>query len=292
MDAKEAGPDEAILVRGRHVRIARLEDEMDRDLTDPQGVIERLRRDKRVSADIFTFIQRIPDTEPRYGYVKEWDSCAALEYGNFTNWFEKIIDAQCRNKIRKSAKKGLAIKQVEFNDTLVRGIEEIYNESPTRQGKRFWHYKKPFVEVKAANASHLDKSVFIGAYLGEELIGFVKLVCGSRIARTEQIIAKLAHRDKAPTNALLAKSVEICEAKGIPFLVYGTWSSGPLGDFKKSNGFVRYDFPRYFVPLNFKGRLATTLGIHRGLKNIVPQGLRERLVSFRRKWNDSRSAAR
>ena len=109
MDAEELGPNDAIVVRGRHLRIARLEDEMDRDLTDPQGVIERLRRDKRVRADIFTFIQRIPDTEPRYDYLKEWDSCAGLEYLSFTNWFENIIDAKCRNMIRKAKKRELLL---------------------------------------------------------------------------------------------------------------------------------------------------------------------------------------
>ena len=259
MDAEELGPNDAIVVRGRHLRIARLEDEMDRDLTDPQGVIERLRRDKRVRADIFTFIQRIPDTEPRYDYLKEWDSCAGMEYGTYENWHENIIDSQGRKKLRKAEKRGVSVRLAEYNDEFVRGIEDIYNETPIRQGKPFRHYRMPFDEVKRANATHLDKSEFIGAYFESKLIGFVKLVYSDRIARTEQVLSKIEHRDKAPTNALLAKAVELCALRKIPFFTYGVWSQGTLGEFKKSIGFVRYDFPRYFVPLNFKGRLAITL---------------------------------
>ena len=39
-----------------------------------------------------------------------------------------------------------------------RGISNVYNETPIRQGRKFWHYGKSFDQVKAANATYLDRS--------------------------------------------------------------------------------------------------------------------------------------
>ncbi len=290
--AAPAIPGEALVIGGRRLRVARLADELDRDICDPRPLIERLRSGRPGRADLFTFIQRIPDVAPKYPYRMEWDNCAALAYGTFANWFDKIIDHQCRKKVRKAAKAGLVVRTAEFDDAFVNGIVAIYNESPVRQGKPFWHYQKPFAEVKRANATRLDRSEFIGAYFQDELIGFIKLVYGDRIARTEQVIAMISHRDKAPTNALLAKAVELCEAKGLPYLTYGAWSTGSLGEFKKANGFVRFDFPRYYVPLSGRGRVCLALGLQKGLKNALPERLRERLAALRRRWHGSRPEPR
>ena len=109
----------------------------------------------------------------------------------------------------------MAVKTVELDDALIQGITEIYNETPVRQGKPFPHYGKDFSTVKSETSTLLDRSEFIGAYHGNELIGFIKLVYLGNIASILNIVSKNAHYDKRPTNALIAKAVEICSQKGI-----------------------------------------------------------------------------
>ena len=59
-----------------------------------------------------------------------------------------------------------------------------------------------------------------------------------------------------------------------------------LGDFKRSNGFQRFDVPRYFVPLTAKGTLALRLGLNRGWKEAVPKQISKPLKKLRRRWYD------
>jgi len=54
---------------------------------------------------------------------------------------------------------------VPFDETLVRGIWEVYNESPVRQGKPNTHYGKDIETVYKEEATFLDHSIFIGAFL-------------------------------------------------------------------------------------------------------------------------------
>ena len=35
----------------------------------------------------------------------------------------------------------------------------------------------------------------------------------------------------------MAKAVEVCAEKGIPYLVYALWPRGPLREFKRHNAF-------------------------------------------------------
>src|SRR5947199_7881874 len=107
------------------------------------------------------------------------------------------------------------------------------------------------------------------------------LANAGRYAVLGQIISKMAQRDLAPTNALLAKAVERCAEKGIPYLAYAQWLEDGLGDFKRSNGFQKFDLPRYFVPLTHKGRLALKLGIYRGWKEMVPKQIKNKLKKLR-----------
>jgi hypothetical protein len=130
----------------------------------------------------------------------------------------------------------------------------------------------------------LFREEIFGAYLGEELVGFIMLANAGKYALLGQIISKIAYRDVAPTNALLAKAVEHCAEKGFPYLVYAYWLDDTLGDFKRSNGFGKVDLPRYFVPLTLKGKLALKLGLHRGWKEAVPKQLRKPLKKVRRRW--------
>ena len=252
---------------------------------DPPAFVAQLKR-AGLKADVFEFGQKPGDTEPKYGYHMEWDNAAVVPIKSFSDWWENRLPQVTRKNVRRSAKHGVTVRPVEFNDELVRGIVDIYNETPVRQGKPFWHYGKDFVVVKQEASSFLERSEFIGAYCGSELIGFIKLVYLGGIASILHIVAKNAHYDKRPTNALIAKAVEICEQRRLAFLVYGKYTYGnktncALREFKYRNGFEEIRFPRYQVPLTLKGRVAIGLRLHRGLKGMLPSGWIARLLKLR-----------
>jgi hypothetical protein len=234
-------------------------------------------------------MQRLPETVPKFNYYMEWDNVAALNIENFDYWWEKQIPKQTRNHVRRAQKSGVVVKIAKFDDEFVQGISEIYNESPIRQGKPFWHYKMDLESIQRTHSTYLNSSDFIGAYIDGELIGFIKMVYVGETARTMQIIAKNAHRDKAPTNALLAKAIEICSGKGVKYLVYGRYDYGKIGSkslevFKSENGFKEVLIPRYYIPLCLKGKLILTMKLHQGFKEILPEKTIAFMLDLRKKW--------
>jgi Acetyltransferase (GNAT) domain len=276
-----------IIMEGRVPRIARLEQDWCEDVDDPEILINILRKTAG-GPDILTFSQRLPDLEPKYAYRMELDSMAALPIKSYSFWWEKQIERQARNKVRKAQKKGIVVRLTDFDDELVRGMTSIFNETPIRQGRRFLHYGKDFETIKREFSRFLFREEIFGAYLGEELVGFIFLADAGKYAFLGQIISKIAYRDLAPNNALLAKAVERCAERAFPYLVYALWLNDSLGDFKRSNGFQRFDVPRYFVPLTPIGKLALKVGLHRGRKEAVPKQLRKPLKKLRKHWYDLR----
>ena len=74
---------------------------------------------------------------------------------------------------------------------------------------------------------------------------------------------------------LIAKSVEICEEKKIPNLIYGKFDyykkeEDGIREFKKNTGFKKVDIPRYYIPLSIKGKIGLNLNLHHGIKGILP----------------------
>src|SRR5208283_732579 len=180
----------------------------------------------------------------RYRYSVEWNNFAVLPVSTFEHWWTQQIGFKARNKAKQAEKKGVTVREVPFDDALIRGIWEVYNECPVRQGRRFTHYGKDLDTVRKVEATHLENSIFIGAFLGDKLIGFVKLVHDE--TRTQaglmNIVSMIQHRDKAPTNALIAHSVRSCAERGISYLVYSSFAYGKkqrdsISDFKERNGF-------------------------------------------------------
>src|SRR5881398_3180233 len=276
-----------IMVEGKLLRVAKPhaspQAEWFDDVDNPEALIEMLREGKHCP-EILTFWQRLPDTRPRFSYPMEFDSIAALPIKSYSYWWEKQIDRKARNKARKAEKKGVIVKPATFDDRFIQGITTIFNETPIRQGRHYLHYGKDFETVKREFSRFLFREEIFGAYLGEELVGFIFLADADRYAFLGQIISKIAHRDLAPNNALLAKAVERCAEKRFPYLVYALWLDDSLGDFKRSNGFQKFDLPRYFVPVTKKGKLALKVGLHRGWKEAVPKHLRKPLKRLRRRW--------
>ncbi|TMQ29353.1 MAG: hypothetical protein E6K65_09540 [Nitrospirae bacterium] len=276
-----------IRVEGRFIRIARLEAEGFEFVGDPDAALKAL-RESGVRVDLFTFTQSLPNTSPKYGYPIEWHNVAALPVSTFDHWWKHQINDKTRNMVRRAEKKGVTVREVPFDDALVEGISAIYNESPIRQGKPFWHYGKDLETVRRENGTFLDRSVFLGAFLGQCPIGFVKLVIdeGQVQAGLMQIVSMIRHRDRAPTNALIAQAVRSCAERGIPFLVYSKFAYGnkqrdSLSDFKQHNGFQRIDLPRYYVPLTRAGWVALRLGLHHRLADHIPEPVLAQLRKLR-----------
>lgn len=266
------------------LKIVSLEDQWYEDLRDPVSVVESLKRDRELNSDLLTFWQRLPDTEPRYPFYHEWEEIAALQVSTYEHWWNKQIKSRVRNQIRKSEREGLVIRETTYDDEFVRGMTAIFNESPVRQGRRFWHYGKDFDTVKRQFSRFIYRESMVGAYFEGELVGFMMLGNARRFGLTGQIISSLKHRDKTPNNAMVAKAVEICAARGLPYLVYYFWSDDSLAEFKRRCGFQPVRVPRYWMPLTWKGRLALDCGLHRGWKAIVPAGLKAWLKDLRRRW--------
>jgi hypothetical protein len=237
--------------------------------------------------DIFTFWQRLPDVQPRHSFPIEWEELAVLPIRSYDHWWKNQIKSRTRNLIRKSEKEGIDVRETVFDDHFVRGMTAIFNEAPVRQGRRFWHYGKDFETVKSQFSRFLFREEMIGAYYRNELVGFVMLGDAGRYAVTGQIISSIRHRDKAINNALIAKSVKVCERKQLPNLVYLFWSNDSLAEFKRRCGFEKIQIPRYFVPLTLKGRVTLRLGLHRSWRAVLPNQIKTPLKKLRRFWYES-----
>src|SRR5271157_1940850 len=218
-----------IIVRGKHLKVAIVNNEnwLDAEVANPElCVIALQRRDSTLfRADIFTFAQIPPATIPKYKYALEWESIAAVRTTSFNDWWVKLPQ-ESRKNVRRSEKRGVVINVSKLDDDLVRAIVELNNDSSLRQGVPFAHYGKSVDQVKKDQSTFLDRSDFITAYYGNELIGFMKIVYRGESASILQFLPKASHSDKRPANALLAKAVELCETKGVSYLTYGMLNYG------------------------------------------------------------------
>lgn len=281
-----------IIATGRFIRVAivHAEDWLETELEDPEECVKRLKdsHSHGLKADIFTFVQRLPAIEPKYPYPVEWDSVAAIRLTSFMAWWDQLPQ-ETRKNVRRAGKRGIVTQVQPLDEELIRGIVELNNESPLRQGKPYNHYGKSFLEVKRDQSSFVDRSDFISAYSGQELVGFVKIVYCGNIGTILQFIIKNSSYDKRPANALIAKAVEHCIHKGMSCLVYGMYVYGnkresSLVEFKKRNGFEELLVPRFYVPLTLKGRIAMAFKLHHDLVSTLPEWLILFVLNIREKW--------
>lgn len=280
--------DTEIIVSGKFVKIVRFKEEWDIDVDDPELVIKEIKANG-INADIFTFQQRLPESKPKFNYTMEWDNIAALPINNYDDWFKNVLHQNPRNKMRIAQKKGVEVKTINFSDEMIRDIMGVYHEHPLRQGTPNIDYNIDFETAKMANATYLDRAVFLGAYFNKELIGYIKLVSAGKFMRTMGILGKIAHRDKAPMNLLIAKSVETCIEKNIPYLTYAKFDHGKVGSetlrkFKLYLGFESIILPRYFIPLNPWGQICLKLKLYQGIVGFLPRRLIRKLLELRTKW--------
>jgi hypothetical protein len=283
-----------IAVTGRWLKTAviRSEEWLETEVENPARCIAALKVQSSNGhrADLFTFTQKLPATEPKYNYPMEWESVAAIQLASFKHWWAGLPQATRKN-VRRAEKRGVVVTVRAFDDDLIRGLSELNNESPIRQGVRNVQYGKPLEQIRKDYSSFIDRSDLICAHFGDELVGFLKIVYRGQVASILNLIPKGSHDDKRPANAMLAKAVELCAAKGVSHITYGLFNYGnkhdsPLREFKIRNGFDEILVPRYYVPLTTWGATCIKLNLHRGPLGILPHRAISFAIAARAKWNN------
>jgi hypothetical protein len=234
---------------------------------DTEPTYELLTDLKKRGVDLLIFAQRsFLGSRPSYPFHREDEVIALLKIDTFDDWWKFKIGKKVRERIRGAQRKGVDVRPVKPDESFFKSAQNIYNETPIRQGLRYSGYgiSLPAVKRKFEN---LERSNVLGAYYEEELIGFIWVVYGDRAASIESFVSLIEHRNKAPNNLLMAETIRSCSEKDFHFLWYAHmgYLEG-LDSFRKHHGFVGSSNPKYFVPLSSKGMLAIRLGVHRGLE--------------------------
>jgi hypothetical protein len=271
--------DKVLVVYGKSLKTASILEELYVDVEDPELLIRGL-KESGIETDIFTFTERFPGPEPKFDYYREWEAQCILPVTSYKRWYKNLKKIP-RHAVRTAEKRGVVVRMTEFSDDLVKRIKKIYDETPVRQGKPFWHYKKDLDVLKKDLSRDLERSDFIGAYYNDQLIGFIKLLYADKVADPVLCISMIEHYDKYPNNALIGEAVKIAYKKYIPHIHYGSWRRDSHASFLASVGFEKVLCPRYYCPLTTKGKIALKLRLHKGLFGVLPENVRERLKDAR-----------
>src|SRR4051812_47981675 len=176
-DSQFSGPTvcgRRLSVSGRILRTASIYDEpwIEDPLSEnPQEFIDEVGR-ANIRADLFTFAETLDYSHPRFPeYHVEWENAAVVPVTTFASWWEGVPQ-ETRKNVRRSGRRGVTIKEAQLDRRLVEGIKCIYDETPFRQGRQFWHYGKDLDRIERENSSYMDRASIFGAYFQDELIGF------------------------------------------------------------------------------------------------------------------------
>jgi hypothetical protein len=227
------------------------------------------------NADILSYIHRYSTDHQALRYY-DYDNMAVLNVTTYDEWFKNTIDNKVRNAIRKAAKSGVQVINIIPDDNFWERVAGIFNETPNRRGRKYTHFGESMAEVKHNFSAFIepDKNAYFGAYHKDRLIGYIHITKTDSYWVVSSIQAYIKDFDKAPMNALMSSMISYCEDHNIRNVVYGRMRDDGLGAFKKSNGFVKVELPRYYIPLTFKGKIALKLGFHHGLRGLLPANVK------------------
>jgi hypothetical protein len=279
--------DRTLVVTGKWLKTAVVKDEafvQGEIVPDPEQFVAEIKK-WDVWPDLFAFPQKIDEPKRDFPYHTEWENFAVIRTTSYEDWLKKI-KRDVKENLRRSRREGVVVRATPFDDNLVQAIKGLYDETPIRQGRPFWHYGKSFDAIKELKGTYPERAEFVCAYLGEELIGFIKMVYVDNFAKTMHVFTQDKHFHKRPANALIAKAVEICAEKGLSHFIYGEFhypgkKENSLTEFKHRNGFEEVKYPRYFIPLTSKGRLAIQLSLHRGIQPHMPAQITNTFIALR-----------
>ena len=109
---------------------------------------------------------------------------------SFKAWWEDRLPQETRKNVRRAGRRGVTVRTVAFDDDVAQGLKNLYDETPTRQGRPFWHYGKEVAVVKRENQTFSERSEYLGAYYNEELIGFMRMIYVDQTATIMAVISK------------------------------------------------------------------------------------------------------
>ncbi len=278
----------SIVVSGKWIKVASVHEENWLEgevVTNPALTMKKIKESK-LDADIFAFSQKVSDPKPKHPFHFEWDNVAAIPIIDYADWWEKRLSRKARQEVARAERLGVVIKCVEFDEEFLSGVVELFSKIRTKQGRAFSHHGKDRETIRKEVSTFPERSRFIGAYAGNELIGYLKLVFLDGGASILNIITSDLHYDKRPGNALLARAVKVCEERKLSHLLYGKYTYGnktgsSLTEFKRRNGFEKVLVPRYFVALGLKGKVAIKLKLHLGALGILPSRMISLILNLR-----------
>src|SRR5688572_4494258 len=90
--------DKTFLLTNGWIRTASLKYEWGEDVEQPEEVVKGLLT-VRPRVDMLKFWQRVPETEAKFAYYKEWREIAAIPITTYGHWWEKQVSPKVRNKI-------------------------------------------------------------------------------------------------------------------------------------------------------------------------------------------------
>jgi hypothetical protein len=254
------------------LKMARDTAEYERDVIPTKKLMGKL---EEREVDIFAFLERrwCHTFQDAKSWTKGNDNIALLRITSYDDWW-KNIGKKTRNMIRKAEKSGVRTEIAEPNDDLAKGMWKIYNETPIRQERAFPHYGESLAAVRKSLSSRRN-AIYVGAYMQDELVGFIQLIRGDRIAIISQMLSLQKHWDKALNNALIAKTIEVCADQHGQWIMYARMGNHPsLDKFKQSNGFTQFALTRYYVPMTGKGKIAIRLGLQKEIKDSLPRAIK------------------
>ena len=156
------------------VKIAHDIKEYEKNIIPTDEFIEKL---SERDIDIFTFLDRkwcCPIPNPPSTWIKSEDNVGLLEIKDYDAWWSNV-GKKTRNMVRRAEKSGIKVAVIQPSEKFAEGIWKIYNETPIRQERAFPHYGEPLQTV-TGNMFKAQNSTFIGAFLQEELVGFIQII--------------------------------------------------------------------------------------------------------------------
>ena len=150
---------------------------------------------------------------------------------------------------------------------------------PDPPGKALSSLRNDLERAREYAGTFPDRSISIGAFLGDEMIGFVKLVTDE--TRTQaclvHILSMVKHKDKAPTNALIAQAVD--PAPTAAFLIWCTRISPTVRSGRQpeplqgSQRLPAHRSASLLRPVDSLGKMAFRLGLHHRLVDHFPEAV-------------------
>jgi hypothetical protein len=150
-----------IVLLGRFPRRAAIRDEEWLELNTRPHPIELAGALKQITApaDILTISGELDD--PLIPNLKcETDNVAIADTSDFERWSMGLPE-EARKNTRRATRRGIEIRAVHLDCELAEGIKKIYDETPVRQGRPFWHYGKDVATVLKENSSYGDRACFL-----------------------------------------------------------------------------------------------------------------------------------